>query len=339
MPTQKTRKGRIVERYVLKYSDALKRGTMKKRALSRMILEDYPDDFKDEDSIRSLIRTQTGSRHRNDRKNQGNIIDAKSEYSGQLPIPKSAAKDVPNYEINQPGTWLIFSDVHFPYHDEQALKVMLEYVQGKELAGVIINGDLVDNYKASRWLKDGSKPDLKYEYDMTRQWLKDFKEVVGCRVVWKFGNHDERLALYLMQNVPELSVYISTFVESIFNLKELDIELVKSSQIIELGKLLVLHGHEFMQSVYSPVNAARGLFLRAKTSAIIGHLHMTSEHAEGNLKGDRIVCYSLGCLCNLRPEYAPTAFTRWNHGFALVDLEADGSYTVHNKKIVEGKVR
>lgn len=334
MAGKKTRKGRIIEGYVLKYANELQRGAMKKRALTRMILQDHPETFDNEEQIRSTIKGMT-----NPKKHRKMAVRVDSTPDTQFPVPRSQAKKVENYKINEAGKWLIFSDVHFPFHDEQALKTMLEYISELDLTGVIINGDLVDNYKASRWLKDNSKPDLKYEYDMTRQWLKDFKEMVGCRVIWKFGNHDERLALYMMQNVPELAVYISTFVESIFNLKELDVELVKSSQIIELGKLLVLHGHEFMQSVYSPVNAARGLFLRAKTSAIIGHLHMTSEHAEGNLKGDRIVTYSLGCLCDLQPEYAPTAFTRWNHGFALVDLEEDGSYTVHNKKIVKGKVR
>ena len=263
----------------------------------------------------------------------------KGVSGSNLPIPKSQAKPQQNLIITDAGTWLIFSDVHFPYHDEQALKIMLQYVEGMELAGVIINGDLVDNYKASKFIKDHVKPDLKFEYDMVRTWLKDLKELLGCRIIWKFGNHDERLALMIMQNVPQLSVYISTFVETIFNLEEIGIELVKSAQLIELGKLFVLHGHELSGGAYSPVNTAKGLFNKTYSSGIVGHHHQTSKHTAGNLKRHRMSCWSLGCLCDLQPEYMPLAYTKWNHGFALVDLEKDGTYTVHNKEIIEGIVR
>ena len=47
MARTKSRKGRIVQEYILKYADLLEKGTLKKGALAKMILEDYPDDFKD----------------------------------------------------------------------------------------------------------------------------------------------------------------------------------------------------------------------------------------------------------------------------------------------------
>jgi hypothetical protein len=45
-------------------------------------------------------------------------------------------------------------------------------------------------------------------------------------------------------------------------------------------------------------------------------------------------CYSLGCLCNLTPEYAPV--NKWTHGFAIVELGK--GYSVANHIIDRGTV-
>jgi hypothetical protein len=41
----------------------------------------------------------------------------------------------------------------------------------------------------------------------------------------------------------------------------------------------------------------------------------------------------------MSPDYRPFGFTKWNHGFAVVEIEKNGYFTVHNKRIIEGKVR
>jgi hypothetical protein len=114
---------------------------------------------------------------------------------------------------------------------------------------------------------------------------------------------------------------------------------VLSNDPIKLGKLNVMHGHEFGESFFSPVNPARGLFLRAKASTIVGHYHQPSEHTESNINGDQTACYSTGCLCELNPDYRPFAYTKWMHGFAIVEVDAQGGFTVSNKKIVNGSIR
>ena len=49
------------------------------------------------------------------------------------------------------------------------------------------------------------------------------------------------------------------------------------------------------------------------------------------------VCFSTGCLCDLRPAYA--VLNKWNHGAALVDVHAGGEFDVQNFRIADGKVR
>ena len=111
---------------------------------------------------------------------------------------------------------------------------------------------------------------------------------------------------------------------------------ITDKQIIEVDdNLSILHGHEFRESIMAPVNAARGLFLRAKACSIAGHLHQTSEHTETTVQGKLISTWSTGCLCDLHPRYMP--LNRWNLGFCVVLVGKNG-FEVDNKKILNGKV-
>jgi hypothetical protein len=102
------------------------------------------------------------------------------------------------------------------------------------------------------------------------------------------------------------------------------------------GKLPILHGHEWFGGFAPPVNPARGLFLKAKESCIIGHHHRSSEHSEKNLSGQVTTTWSTGCLCGLQPEYAP--YNNYNHGFAHVIVSSDGNYQVKNIRIIDYKI-
>ena len=87
----------------------------------------------------------------------------------------------------------------------------------------------------------------------------------------------------------------------------------------------------------SPVNIARGLYLRAKANTICGHHHRTSEHTEMNINGKITTTWSVGCLSELHPAYMP--INSWNWGFAMVTLSDDKkSFEVENKRIFNGKV-
>jgi hypothetical protein len=55
------------------------------------------------------------------------------------------------------------------------------------------------------------------------------------------------------------------------------------------------------------------------------------------MMGRETVCFSTGCLCDMRPAYA--VLNKWNHGFAIVHVHADRSFDVSNMRITSGKVR
>jgi len=102
------------------------------------------------------------------------------------------------------------------------------------------------------------------------------------------------------------------------------------------GKLPIIHGDELWTSLTNPVNPARGLFLKAKDLALCAHHHQHSEHTEKDILGRQITCWSMGCLCELSPEYMP--INKWGHGFVIVEKEPDGEFEMSNKRIWKGKV-
>jgi hypothetical protein len=53
--------------------------------------------------------------------------------------------------------------------------------------------------------------------------------------------------------------------------------------------------------------------------------------------GSETVCFSTGCLCDLRPAYA--VLNKWNHGGAIVTVHEGGEFDVTNFRIASGKVR
>ena len=154
-------------------------------------------------------------------------------------------------------------------------------------------------------------------------------------IIYKMGNHCERYDLFLIQKAHEIIGVDEFDFRNIIKARAEGIEVIGDKRILKLGGLNLVHGHEFGGSIFSPVNIARGLFLRGKVSAMQGHNHQTSEHTESNMNGEITTTYSVGCLCELHPAYLP--INKWNHGFAIVDVDGQ-NFHVRNYRIHKGEV-
>ena len=113
--------------------------------------------------------------------------------------------------------------------------------------------------------------------------------------------------------------------------------LIDDNKLVKAGKLFINHGHLLLRGAFSPVSPARGAYVKAKQSIIVGHTHKISEHTETNLNGEITTTWSTGCLCELSPDYVPFA-NNYSHGFAHVVVETNGDFKVQNKRIYKGKI-
>lgn len=338
MTKQKDLRASVVEDYMDRFP------TTPNKTLAKKIFKEASELFKDVDQIRSFIRRRYGQ--------QGGIKMAdKSRYkeAGENAItlgignpyglPEAQEEPWEPYILPKAcKRFLILSDVHIPYHDIKAITMALDYAKEQKIDAIVLNGDIMDCYAVSRWEKDPRKRKFKGELEDTRQFLQALNRMFDVPIYYKIGNHEERYEAYLRIKAPEL-LDISEFrLDVLLRFAETNTHLITDKRVIKAGRLNIMHGHEFGRSVFSPVNPARGYYMKSKTNTICGHNHQTSEHTEPDLNGNVVTTWSTGCLSHLHPEYMP--INKWNLGFAMVYVDSDdGGFDVENLRIINGKIR
>ena len=250
-------------------------------------------------------------------------------------LPESDETQYEPYKLSARRV-LLLSDIHIPYHSIEALTAVFDFAKKEKPDTILLNGDTLDFFGLSKFCKDPRKRSFATELSA----FKDFfcilqKLFPEAKIIFKIGNHEERYMNFLYMKAKELVGVDEFELENIIKARANGIEIIGDKKIIQANGLNIIHGHEFASGFFSPVNVARGLFLRGKTSAIQGHNHQSSEHTENDMNGKITTTWSTGCLCELHPEYMP--INKWNRGFAIIDMSGD-DFEVRNKRIYKGKI-
>ena len=326
--------GEIVKDWMVEFPDT------PNLTLAKAIYKANPDVFPSIDNIRSIVRRrkgQSGAKKRKVATDKTLFQDEPNPFNpfDSLPEGLTYYDEWSPYHITGKRV-LVLADIHSPYYDRPALTAALKYGKEKDIDTVLFLGDLIDHYAVSFWEKDPRKRDVQREIDMTVNILDVTRQTFpDAKMIIKTGNHDERMERYLKVKAPELLGIKALTFEEQFQTSRFDIDIVADKRLCKMGELNLIHGHEFMRTFFSPVNPARGLYLRGKEMAVCAHFHRTSEHAEKSMTDEVTVCWSIGCLCDLRPEYAP--YNSWNHGFAII-YQQGKQFFMKNKKIIDGEV-
>lgn len=252
------------------------------------------------------------------------------------PLPESLERSSQATLVDAEGWWLVLSDVHIPFHNRKTVELAIKTAREYKAAGVLLNGDILDYHGISRF--DRTPDDVRYQAEITagRQFFEYLRnELPRARIVYKGGNHEERLFLYLVRKAPELFGLDVLTTPALLQLDRHAVEYYEDRRVVKLGKLSVIHGHEY-PGASNPVNPARGLFLRAKSTALTSHFHQSSEHHEPTIGGKPMGAWSIGCACQLNPLWHP--FSKWNHGYAMVRIYKQGEFSVRNLRVMDGAV-
>ena len=324
--------GEIVKEYLTRFP---KLGAL---TLAKKIYAENSSVYTDVEHVRSRIRYYLGQSGKEKRAKLGTRDFVRDARTPDYGIPESDA--VPWAPVRIPERFnrgLIFSDNHFPYHDVQAHNAMLDHAVGnKKINFILINGDGMDCYQGSRFIRDPRKRSIS---DEIWQWI-EFLNILqttfpGVKIYWKLGNHEERIENYLYIKAPELLDMEEFQLKNIIKIRGVEGVDVIEHQIMYAGRLPIVHGHEFMAKGTSPVNPARGLFLKALSSSLTSHHHRTSAHSETDINEKLMSWWSIGCLCDLHPYYA--SVNKWNHGFAIMNVN-DQEFEMNNMKIHKGTI-
>jgi len=299
-------------------------------ALAKRAKAERPNSFATIETARTSIRSIRGALGK-DKKKHATQPRAKG-VAGTVPkMPPSLSTAWEPFQIDAKRVGII-SDVHIPYHDETAFSAAVKELKKQSPDCVLINGDFADFYQVSRHQRDPHHRRFSEELKLVisgLEWLRH--EFPKARIVYKLGNHEERWDHFVWNRSPEIYDLANVRIDELVKAKQFGIEVIGDQRPIMLGELPVLHGHELGKSIFSPVNPARGAFLRTHHTVLVGHSHQTSSHADTDMWHSEKFVWSTGCLCDLVPEYAK--INRWNHGFAWVDIATDGSFSVRNMRI------
>ena len=240
----------------------------------------------------------------------------------------------------------VISDLHWPFHalydDDGTLHgpylAAIEYLRDYGVQTLVINGDAMDCYNISTHERIESKRNFVWELDVARAMLAHLRRFFGdkVRIIYREGNHEERWLRYIAKNAEALQGMPEATLPELLKLRSQGIEWIGERSKLTVGKLWIDHGHEWFGS--GGVNPARNYRMKAQDNILVGHVHKTTfDMHKRPLDASVFAGWSMGCLCDLNPHYAPR--NHWNHGVVTIDLDKTGEFSVGNRIIINGRVR
>ena len=228
---------------------------------------------------------------------------------------------------------LVIADIHIPFQDDLCLSSIMEYATQNRVDTFILDGDVIDFYKISRFVKNPSKKSVASEIAETKKFLSDLRQnFPEARIIYKQGNHELRLEHYIMSNASEIYDLVSDLLPVRLNFSGLNIEYITDP--FRIGKLWVLHGHE-KPAGGNPEWVCNVMWQFVYDHFVVGHFHRTQEKIFKTIAGDTFCTNAVG-YCAGKMDYA--ILNKWNHGFCQVDFMSDGRFRTHNYKIENGVI-
>jgi predicted phosphodiesterase len=328
----------IVHEYLEKFPEA------PSKTLARKIYNENTGFFSSFESAYSRVRYYRGQQGKRQRDSliKGSNKNFKKELKTKviqtkLFLPESHTK-VRNQFTFPTGCMRlgIFGDVHIPFHDNTALETMFTKFEEENVDSILINGDLLDFYQLSFHEKDPRVIHFKDEIEAGKEFLAYLRDrFPGIPIYYITGNHENRFERYLRIKASELLDMDEFRLDVILHVAEYRIEFIPFRSKVVFGDYTIEHGDKIPGA--GGVVPARTLLMRLKSNSIVNHFHKSSESSQrvyGIGEPTTIKAYSLGCMCDLAPEYME--INEWNHGFAIMKRIKD-KVSVTNYKI-EGNI-
>ena len=229
----------------------------------------------------------------------------------------------------------VIGDIHIPYQDNDAIEVAFDKMEEENIEALFINGDMLDFYQLSFHEKDPRMVHFKQEIEAGRQFLDYCRSrFPGIPIYFIPGNHENRFERYLRVKASELLDMDEFRLDVLLHVAEYGVQYIPFRSKVVFGDFLIEHGDKIPGA--GGVVPARTALMRLKTNCLINHFHKTSSSSQrvyGPGESTTIRGYSLGCLCELTPEYLE--INEWNHGFAI--LKKIGNHVQVNNYKIEDK--
>lgn len=223
---------------------------------------------------------------------------------------------------------MVLPDLQIPYHDKVFVKKLLAVAEDRQPDTIVMIGDWMDFPEVSRWTKGlaGEYADtLQASIDGGRALISAFRDACPeARILWKTGNHDERIEDFVHRYAPPLRNLRSTRLEGLFDLESLDVEVHRRPVLVLKDRVVVMHGHE---EAYSTVPGKWGMEQLKKqgTSVLYGHTHqpfLGTRTIGAGKKAKTFFAMNVGHGCDPRQmHYAKSGYFDWCRAFGWIEAD------------------
>lgn len=231
---------------------------------------------------------------------------------------------------------LVLPDIHAPYHDAPALNLIELVVRKEKPTHVVCIGDLADCYAISAHQKTPERRFFWQEEIETAAAVVKRIRSWGDAFSMCEGNHETRLARYVMDKAPDLMPTHPSIRELLGIAKQ---EWHEYRTHFMIGGMSFTHdlGHAGPNSLKQTLDAFGGCIT-------FGHTHRLGTHYDGNVDGSHRVAMNVGWLGDEKHiNYMHAAKLRsWQKGFGLIDQIDKLSWCsavpiINNSCVVNGK--
>ena len=240
-------------------------------------------------------------------------------------------------DIFQVQKTILLPDIHYPHYEERIMDVLDEFIIDYDPDEIVYMGDQISLDCISGWnkrkplLKEGQR--LLKDYDgFNKSILQNHENITrpGIRRTFMFGNHEQRIEWYCEEH-PELKGMID--ITRHLELEERGYNVIPYNEIHTVGKLNVIHG--FYWNKYHATKTLEAF----EGNVVYAHVHnpqMMAKVSPFDKKGYHTAT-SLGCLCNIKPDYKKNTPNFWINQFGIVEhLPATGFFNLTPITIIEG---
>lgn len=239
---------------------------------------------------------------------------------------------------------VLLPDFHHPHINKPAVDAVFQFIKYFKPHAVNILGDGMNMNFANHWKR--KQQDMAYFRDVTvTDTYNSFDEDIltplekllpkNCEKVYMGGNHEDWVNGIIMKD-PTLRGAVEP--EILLRLKERNWEWIpylkdNKRGIKSYGKLLTTHG--FYTNKY---HAAKTADTFSKSCAY-AHTHDIQSYTKVTVDDYRgyHTAQSIGCLCELSPEFMKGSMNRWVNAFGVLYIREDGCYNLYVPVIIKGK--
>lgn len=185
---------------------------------------------------------------------------------------------------------LFFGDVHRPFHDEKAWKLLLKVGRALKPKHLVCIGDYMDCYSVSSHSKDPSRVALlQEEVEDARRGLDQLDALGAKNKLFIAGNHSNRLERHIAEKSPELFGLVT--IPELLQLADRGWSFTPYKKATKLGRVWLTHdvGSAGRTSNFRALDAFQH-------SVVTGHAHRMQYVVEGSAVGDQRVAAQMGWL-------------------------------------------